>query len=270
MKAILKKLFKKIDYEVKRVDKVPITADLFAENYRDENYPVDVEVAVPANPLWDYFQSKSEGPGIWKWENYFGIYHQYFQKFVGREVTVLEIGIYSGGSLEMWKSFLGDKCQVLGVDIEEACRNYENDYTKVFIGDQESRGFWGGLKKQIETVDIIIDDGGHTYEQQRVTLEEMLSHLKPGGIFLCEDVHGKNNEFAKYVSRLAQHLNYVKTIPGTLLQSEVSSFQSSIHSISFYPYCIVIEKNNKELTRLAAPKHGTEWQPFLDELIKHV
>src|SRR5437868_5558043 len=57
----------------------------------------------PANPLQSYFDAYKEGPGIWKWMHYFDIYQRHFSKFVGREVHVLEVGIYSGGSLAMWK-----------------------------------------------------------------------------------------------------------------------------------------------------------------------
>ncbi len=50
------------------------------------------------NPLRDYFEANREGPGIWRWQHYFDIYHRHFARFVGREVNVLEIGVYSGGS----------------------------------------------------------------------------------------------------------------------------------------------------------------------------
>jgi hypothetical protein len=75
-----------------------------------------------ANPLKLYFDTHAEGPGIWKWIHYFAIYHRYFSKFVGREVHVLEIGVYGGGSLQMWREYFGPNCRVYGVDIEEACR----------------------------------------------------------------------------------------------------------------------------------------------------
>src|SRR2546423_1377401 len=77
------------------------------------------------NPLSLYFASHTTGPGIWKWMHYFDIYHRHFKKFIGRDVNVLEIGIYSGGSLQMWKEYFGEKAHIYGVDIEEACQVYE-------------------------------------------------------------------------------------------------------------------------------------------------
>lgn len=45
----------------------------------------------------NYFVTHNTGPGIWKWLHYFDIYHRHLQKFRGKEVNILEIGIYSGG-----------------------------------------------------------------------------------------------------------------------------------------------------------------------------
>ena len=38
--------------------------------------------------------------------------------FAGAEVTVLEVGIYSGGSLLMWRDYFGADCTIYGVDIQ--------------------------------------------------------------------------------------------------------------------------------------------------------
>jgi hypothetical protein len=93
-------------------------------------------VRPPDNPLATFFDGHTEGPGLWKWRHYFDIYHRHFAKFVGREVHIVEIGIYSGGSLAMWRHYFGDGARLYGVDIEEACRAYEADDVRVFIGDQ--------------------------------------------------------------------------------------------------------------------------------------
>lgn len=184
-------------------------------------------------------------------------------QFVGQKVNILEIGVYSGGSLGMWRSYFGEESHIYGVDIKEECKAYEDDHVSIFIGDQADRAFWSTFRKSVEGIDIIIDDGGHTPEQQQITLEEMLPHLRPGGVYLCEDVHGCLNQFSTFATGLVDELNCANSISDPLLQMSVSRFQSSIHSIHFYPYLVVIEKHRVPLTRLSAPKHGTEWQPFL-------
>lgn len=110
--------------------------------------------ATQSNPLWKYFQNYTQWPGIFKWEHYFDIYHRHLARFVGQKVDVLEIGIFGGGSLEMWRSYFGRQSRIYGVDINPACKAYENDHTTIFIGDQEDRDFWRRVKKTIGAVDI--------------------------------------------------------------------------------------------------------------------
>ena len=193
--------------------------------------------------------------------HYFDIYQRHFSKFVGKDVHVLEIGVYSGGSLEMWRDYFGPRSHIYGVDIENACKSYENEYTKIFIGDQADCKFWESFKKSVPMLDILIDDGGHQTEQQMVTLEEMLPHLRPGGVYLCEDIHGINNDFPGFMQGIIHNLNAnerSKSGPGF----SPIKFQEWIHSIHFYPYVTILEKSGKPLENLIAPKHGTEWQPY--------
>ncbi len=218
------------------------------------------------NPLKSYFDSHKEGRGVWKWVHYFEIYHRHFSKFVGREVHVLEIGVYSGGSLQMWTEYFGPKCRVYGVDIEEACAAYQDDRTKIIVGDQSDRRFWKRFKEENPAIDILIDDGSHEPEHQIVTLEEMLPHLRPGGVYLCEDVHGEENPFNSYVHGLAASMNssLIWADQGKGLTCNPTHYQAAIHSIHLYPFAIVIEKTKSPREEFTAPKHGTEWQPFLE------
>lgn len=212
------------------------------------------------NPFEAFFYSHTEGRGIWKWGHYFDIYHRHFSKFIGREVHVLEVGVYSGGSLEMWKHYFGKGCHVYGVDIEEACKVYENDWTKILIGDQADRELWKRIKADNPRIDILIDDGGHRPEQQIVTLEEMLPHLQPGGVYLCEDVEGDLHQFSAYVQGIAACLNHLGDNPTE--DSDASPFQNAVHSIHLYPFVVVIEKTEAPVTQFVDEKRGTEWRPF--------
>jgi hypothetical protein len=230
-----------------------------------------VSSADSSNPLEAYFDSHTEGRGIWKWRHYFEIYHRHFSKFIGQEVHLLEIGVYSGGSLDMWKQYFGPKCRVYGVDIEEVCKSYEDDSVKILIGDQADRNFWTLFKKEVPRLDIIIDDGGHRFHQQRATLEEMLPHLQPGGVYLCEDVHGARNRFGAYVSGLAQNLNTGRGSEVNTTKWPTAStvwgptpFQRSIHSVHLYPFVAVIERSERPVSEFVSLKQGTQWQPYLD------
>jgi hypothetical protein len=222
-----------------------------------------------SNSLRDFFDNRKQGPGIWKWEHYFDIYDRHFRQFRGHDVHVLEIGVYSGGSLDMWRDYFGPKAIIYGVDTEPDCRVYENDRIKIFIGDQADRSFWRGFRQKVPTLDIVIDDGGHRLEQRIVSVEELLPFLRQGGVYLCEDVHGGFNQFASYVHGLGHKLNDFMEGGGSLDDNDprlfcgCTPFQSAVGSIHLYPFVTVLERNAVPVTELRAPKHGTQWQPFL-------
>lgn len=219
-----------------------------------------------------FFDARSEGPGIWKWRHYFDIYHRHFNGLRQRDnLVVLEIGIYSGGSLDMWRDYFGPSAKLYGVDIEPACRTYERPGTHVLIGDQADRAFWRRVLADgtLPVPDIVIDDGGHTPEQQRVTLEELLPKIRPGGVYICEDIHGRNNTFAAFVSGLVDNLNSMdgynpdEENPERRLVVPSNGVQACLHSVHLYPYVVAIEKRGAAMPELIAPKHGSQWEPFL-------
>ena len=51
---------------------------------------------------------KNEPVNIYKWAPYFEIYQRHLAPFRGKPVKVVEIGVYKGGTLPMWKSYFGD------------------------------------------------------------------------------------------------------------------------------------------------------------------
>jgi hypothetical protein len=208
------------------------------------------------------------GQGIWKWNHYFDIYDRHFRRFRGGEVQILEIGVYSGGSLEMWWDYFGSRCQIYGVDIEPTCKAYEGDSIRVFVGDQGDRRFWKRFRSVVPRLDVVIDDGSHRPEDQIVTLEELLPYLRPGGVYLCEDVQGVFNGFALYVLGLAQRLNASPVVENRgnnerRLTCKTEAFQSAVRAIHLYPFVTVIERSDCAVTEFVAPKHGTQWAPFL-------
>jgi cephalosporin hydroxylase len=141
-----------------------------------------------ANPLEEYFLNNS-GRLIHKWMHYFDIYDRHFAPFRDRAVTVLEFGVSHGGSLQMWKHYFGPRASIYGVDINPRCAELSEDRVEVMIGDQADRDFLREVAKRVGPVDVLIEDGGHTMEQQIATFEELWPTITPGGVFLMEDLH---------------------------------------------------------------------------------
>jgi len=221
------------------------------------------------NTLRNFFYARDVGPGIWKWDHYFDIYERHFYRFRGKSITIVEIGIYSGGSLDMWQYYFGSQARIIGIDIEPDCRIYERDGVSIYIGDQSSKSFWSMFRTSEPNIDIIIDDGSHKSKHQMITFEALFPHVQPGGVYLCEDIHGYPiNNFSEYVAAFSQqlhdHTGFEKNKDNNdrRLVKKPTLFQKEVKSISFYPYVCVVEKNERDIDEFIAPKRGTEWQPF--------
>jgi hypothetical protein len=155
-----------------------------------------------------------------KWPHYLPIYEKHFAPYRSRaspenKITLLEIGVSQGGSLDMWSKYFGpDNCLIFGFDISLDCVRPTASNIQVFIGDQSNVTDLEELKKSLPPLDIIIDDGGHTMAQQVISFSYLFDHLKPGGTYLCEDTHtsywpwyggglrqpGSFQEFSKHVT----------------------------------------------------------------------
>ena len=199
-----------------------------------------------AHRLEAYFDAHTEGPGIWKWRHYFEIYERYLAKFVGRDVHVVEIGVFGGGSLAMWRTYFGDRSRIYGVDREPGCRIHEGVGIEIIIGDQASPAFWAEFRTTVPLVDVVIDDGGHQPHQQIATLEALLPHIRPGGVYICEDVHGSFQPFHSYVDGLTRSLHEVNSAPRGL--------HHHVNSVHAHPGIVVIEKPTGQPGPFEAPK----------------
>jgi hypothetical protein len=219
------------------------------------------EARASSNPLRDYFDRQAEGPGVQKWLHYFDIYHRHLGKFVGRSPVVVEVGVYCGGSLPMWRHYFGPGCRVHGVDIDPECMAHQAPDIAIHIADQADRAMWKRFREAVPQVDILIDDGGHTPEQQMTTLEEMLPHLRPGGVYICEDVHRVGNGFAEFVCALAHGLNAGEITGGPHADTIARTpFQGAIRALHLYPFLVLIEKHEAGQEPFSAPLRGSQWR----------
>ena len=194
--------------------------------------------------------NEHKGNIIHKWQHYFDIYDSHFKRYRNQKVTILEIGVYKGGSLEMWRKYFGKDCEIVGIDINPLCKRFEDNKTKIFIGSQDDRLFLQGVKKQIPKVDILIDDGGHMMNQLRITFEELYDWVDENGVYLAEDLHTcywtsyeggykRKNSFVEYCKNLIDKLNAWHSEQKNF---KPDSFTRSTHSIHFYDSVVVFEK----------------------------
>ena len=203
--------------------------------------------------LLNYFKANSFGNAMTKWYHYFDIYETHFQKFVGKPVKILEIGVWQGGSAAMWKQYFGKDARIIGIDILEECKKFEDSQLKVYIGDQADVNFLKELVAKEGPFDIIMDDGGHYMNQQVTNFKELYYSLKDGGIYLCEDTHTnywaefdggykKPNTFIELTKNLIDELNAFHSKTSEL---KVTKFTINTTAIHIYDSVVVFEKKNR-------------------------
>jgi len=177
-----------------------------------------------------------------KWKKYFPIYETLFEKYRNKGITFVEIGVLDGGSLFMWREFFGEQARIIGIEINESAKVWEDYGFEIFIGSQSDPKFWQDFYAEIGKVDIVLDDGGHTYQQQIVTVECSLENIRPDGKIIVEDTYTSyekeygypsNYSFIKYASNLVDGMNLrtpkIKTKKRTSnIISNVSFFESMV------------------------------------------
>jgi hypothetical protein len=112
--------------------------------------------------------------------------------------SILEIGIWKGASLALWKHRF-PKATVVGVDIkvedlhpvtQELVQSNQVEVTEV---DAYSREFF---ENELRKFDIIIDDGPHTLTSQILALE-FREKLSDQGVLVIEDVQKSILDFVR-------------------------------------------------------------------------
>ena len=52
-----------------------------------------------------------------KSDTYFHVYEEIFNRYVGKKITFVEIGVLQGGSLHMWREYFGSNARIIGIDL---------------------------------------------------------------------------------------------------------------------------------------------------------
>jgi hypothetical protein len=184
-----------------------------------------------ASTFTDWYWGHKSGRGIWKWENALKAYQLHFAPLAAAvpQIKLAEIGVQSGGSLLMWKAVLGPATLLYGLDINPACQNFADASTTITIGDQADPNMWASFfATRTPTLDILIDDGGHTAEQMRNTLYYTYAHINPGGFVAIEDIHGRDYVESFFVPAAGYIGNWHS--------------QGLVESVHLYPFLVMVKK----------------------------
>lgn len=120
--------------------------------------------------------------------NYTELYERLLFQWKDDPIKIFEIGVAEGGSLAMWQSYF-PKARIFAVDILDKSQ-FSNARVTTLVADQANRDqLQSAIAASGSDIDVLIDDGGHTMEQQQVSLGFLFKHVRPGGYYVIEDVH---------------------------------------------------------------------------------
>lgn len=212
--------------------------------------------------LWQDFLTNDQRL-IHKWKHYFPVYERHFSRFVNRDVVMIEIGCGKGGSLQMWKRYLGPHARIIGVDIDPACAHYAEDQIEIRIGDQSNPAFLAGLVREYGSPDIVLDDGSHVMSHIRASFEVLFPAVQRNGVYMVEDLH--TAYWGEFEGGLRQPGSFIEVAKGLVDELnadhargaiEPTDFTRTTLSMHFYDSIVVFEKGRH--TDKGAPQIGHE------------
>ena len=147
--------------------------------------------------------------------NYTDFYHFLFCKLRDKKLNIFEVGLgsvknnYSDNmskfrnykplcSLRGWKKYFLNS-EIFGADKDKSILTNENRIKTFYVDMLEKetiKKMWEKIKKKM---DIIIDDGMHSFESNTIFFENSISFLNDNGFYIIEDINRNPNNIRKYL-----------------------------------------------------------------------
>jgi hypothetical protein len=163
---------------------------------------------------------------------YTDVYYQLFKDIKDKPLNLFELGIGTnniaipcnmgpngrpGASLRAWRAFFPN-ASIYGADIDKNCLFTEERIKTVYC-DQLNPGIIRSMWDTLPNMDIIIEDGLHTFEANVTFFENSIHKLKDAGVFIIEDInHGNIPLFRRKIDEWAiahPHLLFdLRVLPG--------------------------------------------------------
>ncbi len=197
----------------------------------------------------------NQGKPVAKWLHYLPIYDQLLGPYAGSKVKMLEIGVAQGGSLALWRKFLGDEAVIFGIDIDPKCAAFDGSDGCVRIGSQDDPKFLRDVAAEMKGLDVVLDDGSHVGRHQRASFDVLFPLLNDGGIYIIEDVctsywphwEGGRNRRGTIIEYLKDKVDEMHNHYQTKGMNNLANM-TNMESIEFFDSIVAIRKR-KQLPR---------------------
>ncbi|KAA0079234.1 class I SAM-dependent methyltransferase [Mycolicibacterium sp. P9-64] len=207
--------------------------------------------------------------GVNKWLHYLPVYESVIDR--SRPIRMLEIGVFHGGSLRMWREYLHPQAVIVGIDIDPNCQQFQEpeDNIHVRIGAQQDATFLQKVNAEFGPFDVILDDGSHMTSHMVESFRSLFpSALADPGAYVVEDVHSNYwkpyrdspMSFVDFIAVLidAMHahyptaegeLNFRTDHPARLHGVSVPRITPMLSSIEIHDSIVVVRKASRDLPR---------------------
>ncbi|MHC1745268.1 MAG: glycosyltransferase [Syntrophobacteraceae bacterium] len=207
--------------------------------------------------IFDIFCTQLDKPST-KWSHYFDVYESFFAPLRDKDVSLLEIGIYKGGSLTLWEKYFKNP-SIYAIDIDPGCKVHEKKGIKIYIGSQSDAEFLNRVVGESGKLDIVIDDGGHQMEQQIISFQTIFPHMKDGGIYIIEDLHTSyRSDYNAGLRKSGTAIEFLKGLVDSLnwwsYKTDEDWLDRHLESIHFYDsMCVLVKKEHNKPFPITKP-----------------
>jgi hypothetical protein len=193
--------------------RTPRKPSLQLSPYSTESSVMKMEEDPSYRPQGDLYSIWQQIPGGHKWWHYFAEYERILGTMRSKPIRLLEMGVYKGGSLTMWRRYLHPDSIIVGLDIDTSCAQFDRpaENVHVRIGDQSNFAFLKSVVDEFGPFDVIIDDGSHICSHMIRSFDYLfLNGLTPSGVYIAEDTH--SNLWLDYRDQLYSFLDLCKDL----------------------------------------------------------
>lgn len=203
-----------------------------------------------------------------KWELYLDVYDSALAPWRAHPVTLVEVGVQNGGSLELWARYFAGGRRFIGCDVDPkvAALRFDDPRIRTVVAPintpEAARAI---VAEAAGPIDVFIDDGSHVTADIVLAFCNYFSLVRAGGIYIAEDLHcayrrqwrgglGTDNAMAFFAALVdGMHRAHweegdsmdtlaARFLPGANAGPMLAALADSVASVAFFDSMCIVRK----------------------------
>jgi hypothetical protein len=154
--------------------------------------PFPAAATLPMQPSLRQLYADHAGKVSQKWNLYLDVYDSALAPWRGQAVTLVEVGVQNGGSLELWAKYFAAGRRFVGCDVDEKVGGlvFDDPRIRTVVAPINTPAAAKAIVAEAGApIDIFIDDGSHLSPDIILAFRNYFPALRAGGIYIAEDLH---------------------------------------------------------------------------------